>query len=454
MERQQLVKKTFGLALPAITDMFIQMLFGIVDMAMVGSIGAYAIAAIGLSDMPMMTIMSIFAAISVGATALSARAIGARKPEEANRVCAQSLLMNGIFALAAFSIVMIFGSWIVRAMGADAELYPYSLRYLRITAFGLPFMANNLVLSGVLRGSGDTKSPMKFNAFGLTLNVILNFLLIFPSRELTLFGIAFWMPGFGLGVTGAALGTTIARMSSSVLWLMNLAAGRFLVRVHQNDLKSFDKSMISRILHIGLPAAVEQFLMRLGQLMYSRLVVSLGTMMFAAHRITITAESLSFYIGFGFSLAGTTLVGQYLGAKDPKTSERSGHIAASMAMLFMGSVGLIFFFFPEFVIRIFTDEEEIIQVAKVCLRIVALAQPFLAAVMAYAGSLRGAGDTRAVLWITMIGIWGVRVFGTFLVVQAGYGLVAAWVMMTLDLMVRGCLLFGRFKKGKWKSLKV
>ncbi len=311
-----------------------------------------------------------------------------------------------------------------------------------------------MVLSGVLRGSGDTKSPMKFNAFGLILNVILNFLLIFPSRDISLLGMHIWMPGMGLGVTGAALGTTIARTTSSVVWMLNLARGKFLVRVNRNDLRRFDIPLIRRILNIGLPAAIEQFLMRLGQLMYSRLVVSLGTLMFAAHRITITAESLSFYIGFGFSLAGTTLVGQYLGAKDSKTAEKSGHIAASMAMLFMGTVGLIFFFFPEVVIRIFTDEEEIIQVAKVCLRIVAVAQPFLAAVMAYAGSLRGAGDTRAVLWITLIGIWGVRVFGTYLVIQAGYGLTAAWVMMTLDLIVRGSLLFARFRKGKWKTLKV
>jgi putative MATE family efflux protein len=454
MERQQLVKKTFALALPAITDMFIQMLFGIVDMAMVGSIGAFAIAAIGLSDMPMMTIMAVFAAISVGATALSARAIGAKKPEEANRICAQSLLMNATLSMIAFALIMILASWIIRVMGADAEIYPYSLAYMRITAFSLPFMANNLVLAGVLRGSGDTKTPMKFNAFGLVLNVILNFLLIFPSRDISVLGLNIWMPGMGLGVTGAALGTTIARTASSVIWLLNLAKGKFLVRVNKRDLRRFDIPLIRRILNIGLPAAIEQFLMRLGQLMYSRLVVSLGTLMFAAHRITITAESLSFYIGFGFSLAGTTLVGQYLGAKDAKTAECSGHIAASMAMLFMGSVGVIFFFFPELVIRIFTDEEEIIQVAKVCLRIVAVAQPFLAAVMAYAGSLRGAGDTRAVLWITLIGIWGVRVFGTYLVIKAGYGLVAAWVMMTLDLIVRGSLLFGRFMKGKWKTLKV
>jgi putative MATE family efflux protein len=315
-------------------------------------------------------------------------------------------------------------------------------------------MANNLVLSGVLRGSGDTKAPMKFNAFGLTLNVILNFLLIFPSREISMLGLSFWMPGFGLGVIGAALGTTLARTASSILWLIFLASGRLLIQVRSEDFKGFDMDLIRRILNVGLPAAVEQFLMRLGQLMYSRLVVSLGTLMFAAHRITITAESLSFYIGFGFSLAGTTLVGQYLGAKDPETAERSGHIAASMGVLFMSSVGLIFFFFPEMVIRIFTDDPEIVEVARVCLRIVAVAQPFLAATMAYSGSLRGAGDTRAVLWITMIGIWGVRVFGTFLVVRAGYGLAAAWVMMTLDLILRGVLLFGRFKRGKWKTIKV
>lgn len=454
-----LIKTTFTLALPAIADMFIQMLFGIIDMSMVGSLGAFAIASIGLADNPMMTILSLFTAASVGATALVARAIGAKDIEEANETASQALLINLVVSILSFSFMFFLASTIIRLMGADESTLIPGTAYLKIASLSLPLMGINLVITGILRGAGDTKTPMKINAFSLILNMIFNFLCIFETRMITVplpFSdpVSIQMPGLGMGVAGAATGTLLARVIAGVVMIYLLFSDKLLIKIKLKSVFVPDKRVLKRILNIGIPAAVEQFFMRSGQLLYTRVIASLGTAMLAAHRITMTAESLSFYVGFGFALSGTTLVGQFLGAKEPENAEKSGHIAALMGMAFMTTMGIFFFLFPESIIRLFNQEPEIIKAAVPCLRIVAFSQPFLAATMAYSGALRGAGDTRTVLIVTFIGIWGLRLIGAIIGVQVGLGLLGAWIAMCLDQLGRSTLLFSRFKKGNWKNLKV
>jgi putative MATE family efflux protein len=177
--------------------------------------------------------------------------------------------------------------------------------------------------------------------------------------------------------------------------------------------------------------------------------------MIAAHKITMTAESISFMPGWGFALAATTLVGQYLGAEDPDKARLGGFTAAKMAVTVMTVFGILFFFFPRYFILIFTRDEEIIRYASTCLRIIAFAQPFLAATMVFAGALRGAGDTKTVLWVTAVGTWVVRVGGGYiLAITLGYGLAGAWAAMVADFTLRGVVFFYIFNKGKWRHIKV
>lgn len=461
LPESNLASSTLKLALPAIGEMLMQTLLGFADMAMVGSLGAAAIAAVGLSDMPMMTSMSFFASISVGTTALVARAIGAKKQDEANDVARQSLILSAIMSAMFVVIGLSLATPIVKLMGAEPDVIPISASYFRINAWGFPFMIVTMVMNGVLRGGGDTKTPMYINGLSNIVNIIGNFFLIYQSRIIdinipfTNKGVSFFVPGAGWGVDGAGIATTFSRLVGFIIIMIILLKGNKFLKISFKEKLRIDTQIIKRIFNIGIPAAVEQFLMRFGQLLFSRMVSSLGTITFAAHRITMTAESLSFNAGFGFALAATTLVGQYLGAEKPKLAEKSGFIAVKMGAILMAVVGVFFFIWPDYFLMIFTQDKEILSMARVCLRVVAISQPFLAAVMGFSGALRGAGDTRRVLVITLTGIWGIRLLFTYIFVMIfKWGLLGAWIAMSLDLVVRGVLYFFIFKGGKWKYVKV
>ena len=461
LREDNLAKDTFKLALPAIMEMIMQTLLGFADMAMVGGLGAAAIASIGLSDMPMMTAMSVFAAISVGTTALVARAIGAKKPKEAGEVAKQSLIISVLIGVVFTILALCLARSIIVLMGAEQDVIPISTEYFKITSLGLPMMIITLIMSGVLRGTGDTKTPMYINGAANLLNIIGNFFLIYESRTLSFVipiirkNVNIFIPGAGMGVAGAGIATTISRVVGGVIVLFIVFSDKIPIKINLKEKIKLDFKIIKRIFNIGIPAAIEQFFMRFGQLLFGRIVSSLGTVMYASHRITLTAESLSFNVGFGFALAATTLVGQYLGAEKPEVAEKSGFVAVKMGAIFMGSVGIIFFLFPDLLLKIFTRDQEILKYSRSCLRIVAISQPFLAACMGFAGGLRGAGDTRSVLIITVLGIWCVRLSLAYLfAIVLGYGLIGAWIAMSVDLIFRGCLLFFRFKSGRWKKVQV
>lgn len=452
-------RETLKLALPTIGEMLMQTLLGFADMAMVGGLGAAAIAAVGLSDTPMMTAMALFAAISVGTTALVARAIGAKEPAEAAKVAKQSLLVSIAMAFIFTTLGLVLARPIIVLMGAEADVVPLSTAYFQIVCMGLPLMIISMIMAGVLRGSGDTKTPMYINGIANILNIIGNFFLIFPTRvwEFSLGGVshALTIPGAGLGVPGAAISTTLSRCFAGIVILMLIFRGGVRVKINWREPFRIDLPVIRRIFKIGIPAAAEQMVMRFGQLFYGRIVASLGTMLYAAHRITLTAESVSFNVGFGFALAATTLVGQNLGAEKPEMAEKSGFMAVKMGAIFMSVVGIFFLFWPDLFLRIFTRDPEILKNARVCLQIVAVSQPFLAAVMGFAGGLRGAGDTKSVLYVTLLGMWGLRLtLSWILCVILDWGLAGAWIAMTIDLILRGSMLLVRFKKGRWKAIRV
>lgn len=454
-------KVTMKLALPAIMEMTMQTLLGFADMAMVGSLGAVAIAAVGLGDTPIATLMAIFAALATGTTALVARYTGAKEPEKARDTARQSLML-GIFSGVLVSLlVVIFAPQIIAFMGAEPEAAPYAIQYITYTGAAMVFLVISVVMGGVLRGCGDTKTPMYANGLANILNIIGNFLLIYHSAEHALhipftdIAIRVFTPGAGMGVGGAALSTAISRAISAFIILYVLFSGKAPVKFSLKDRYRINWDIIKKIFNIGTPAAMEQLSMRVGQMLYGRKVALLGTVMYASHRIALTAESLSFMPGFGFALAATTLVGQYLGAKKPEMSEKSGYEANKLALIFMSAIGLIFFFMPEPFIRLFTSDLEIISYASFCLKLVAIGQPFLAAVMVFSGALRGAGDTRYVMINTLIGVWGFRLLGTYILIDFFHlGLMGAWIGMVVDLCIRGALNYRRFKSGNWKYIRI
>ena len=216
-----------------------------------------------------------------------------------------------------------------------------------------------------------------------------------------------------------------------------------------------NKDICKRLLKVGLPSAGEQGLFRIGMLIFEAMVINLGTLQYAAHKIALTAESFSFNLGFGFSVAGTALVGQYLGAKEYQEAKKAGYLNMFLAISVMTAFGFIFMISPKFVISMFTKDQAIVPMASSALRIVSIAQPILAVSMVLSGALRGAGDTRSVLWITSVGMFFVRIPLTYLFLYIfNFGLNGAWLVMILDLTYRGLACLYRFKQGKWRYIEV
>jgi putative MATE family efflux protein len=284
---------------------------------------------------------------------------------------------------------------------------------------------------------------MRTTAIVNVINVIGNALLIYGLG-----------PFPALGVAGAALSTAIAQAIGGVIALVNLMRNPTL-QVRLGDSFKPNPVVIKRITNIGVPAGFEQGIMRVGQLIYTMIVSSLGTVSYAAHQVALNAESFSFMSGAGFAVASTALVGQSLGAELPEQAEEAGKISRNLAVLVMSTMGVVFFVAPRFFVRIFSSDPEVIELATVCLRLVAVSQPALAVWMVLAGGLRGAGDTRSIMRIVTISFLGVRVgLAYILAIQLGLGLVGAWIAMIVDLFLRGTLIQRRFSRGEWKEVKV
>ncbi|HHX75385.1 MAG TPA: MATE family efflux transporter [Firmicutes bacterium] len=453
-------KMALALAWPAIMEMMLNTLVQYVDTAMVGNLGEVAIAAVGISNSPMMFLMGFFTALGVGATALVARSIGAGDELQAHNAAQQSFLLGGSLALVVSVLIFIFAEWVPALMGAAAEVIPAAGLYLRIISVTFFFHFCAMVLAGVLRGAGDTKTPMKVNILANIINVGLNFLLIYPTRTVSVVlpsGVTLFtatIPGAGMGVAGAAAATTLARAVAGTCVLYVLMSGRRKVRLSLRVLR-FDRTMIRRILKIGLPASVERLSISGGQMLFSVVVLSLGTVQYAAHHLAIVAESISYMPGFGFSMAATALTGQGLGAGKPKLAEAYGYITCRIAAAVMGIMGLQFFFGGHLFIRVFTSDPEIIHYGALALRLVAFGQIPFAVQIVLAGALRGAGDTVWPLVIGATSMWCIRlVLAWFLVNRLGLGLAGAWSAMVLDLWVRGILILLRFRSGRWQKVAV
>jgi putative MATE family efflux protein len=313
--------------------------------------------------------------------------------------------------------------------------------YLRITCLSFPLSALMFLGMAALRGSGDTRTPMATMAVVNVVNVVVAYSFIY---------------GFGpvpaMGVAGSAIGAAVGRMTGGVIIICILLAGRAGLRLRLERLVP-DREQALRILNIGLPAAMETMFMRLGQMSYAAVVAGLGTVAFAAHQLALTSESISYMPGFGFSVAATTLVGQGLGARDPDRAQSGGYESLRMAMMAMTFMGLMFVLFAPQFLGIFTSDPMVVEQGEWPLRLVGLSQPMLACAMVLAGGLRGAGDTRKTLVITAVGFWCIRL-PLALLLTGPFGLIGAWIAMSVDLNARGLAILLRFRSGRWKTLRV
>lgn len=441
VENRKLIKNIFQITLPAVFDLLAQTLIMALDMKMVSSLGPSAISSVGVGTAGMYALIPALIAVATGTTALLSRAYGADNKLDGKKAFAQSFFIAVPLGIFLTIIFLLFSEQIINLVGNAKDMnLSDAILYQNMTVIGFPFLGVSIATFYAFRAMGENKIPMIGNTLALVLKIILNFLLVYLFK---------W------GIFGAALSTTLTRLFSAIfsIYLVFWSKKNW-ISLELKDLK-FDYFISKRILKVGIPAAVEQLGLRIGMLIFEMMVISLGNLSYAAHKIALTAESISFNLGFAFSFAASALVGQELGKGSSQKALKDGYICTIIAMIVMSTFGLLFFIIPQFLVLLFTKDKDVIELATMALKIVSICQPFSGASMVLAGALRGAGDTKSVLFITYLGIFLIRIPITYLFLDVlNFGLAGAWIVMTIDLAIRSSLAFYIFRRGKWKYLQV
>ncbi len=440
---RNLIKTVFVLAFPVIIENILQVLLGTADSYFVSKLDSTAIAGIGLTNLIMNIYIAFFIAVGAGTTAVVSRYYGMGNIKKAINAIKQSIIFSVIISVIIGALSLVFSKQIFNLLGAEDDVLVYTLPYFNAVAVPSVFLSLILILSSALRGIGDTKSPMIAVGISSILNIILDYIFIFG-----IFGFD------GLGILGAGIATTLSRFVAVVI-LFNKFNNKDTIIIKLSDSWKIDKKMIKTISRIGVPAGMEKLFMRLGQLVYNSFIISLGTSSYVAHNIAGTIDSYTYLPAMGFGVAAATLVGQNLGANKPEQAKKYGLLSYGFSTILMVTIGLLIFIFAPNLVGIFTDDNEIISLSASVLRIIAITQPFLSITMVIASALQGAGDTKFPMYLTLIGIWILRVgLGYILANTFNLGLVGIWLALSFDIVIRGIILMKRFLNGKWKNIKI
>ena len=439
------------LAWPIFLEQVLSSLVHTVDTAMVGSMGAIATASVSINSSPNMLINGAIMSLGVGFTSMIARSVGAGDLDRARKLIRQAILTVLSLSIPVAIVVFCLSRRIPVWMGGAPEILDWAETYNKIIVASLPFRCMTMILTSIFRGFGDSKTPMKINIMVNLSNVAGNFLLIFPTRQLSLLGLEFTMPGAGWGVAGAAASTSITATVGCLCLLSTLFLRTGDMQISLRDSFRPDWGELRTVLKLGLPAMLQRIVMNSAAILVTSTVATLGTVAVASQSLAGTAESLSFMPGFAFSAACTTLYGQSLGAKRPDLAHDFLMKTIKLCILVMAVTTCGLFFGAELIMGLLTPDPEVILHGSVLLRIVALIQIPQGVGLCISGGLQGGGDTRSPLLVSMASVWGVRIVGVLLCVHVFHlGLYAVCVSMCTDNVVRCILFLLRYRQQRHK----
>lgn len=442
------IKLVFFMSVPAIMAQIASVCMQYIDASMVGQLGADDSASIGLVSSSIWLLCSIGMAVNVGFTVLMAQKIGARKYVSARNllklafmVClAASLLLAG----AGILVSDILPVW----LGGNSEINRGASEYFLIFTSALPVLILNALSSGMLQSSGNMKLPSLLNMLMCLLDVVFNYLLIFPSREISFGGFSLVIPGCDLGIRGAALGTVAAEAVTFALMLFFLLFRTQQLRLRPEERFIFSSRLVRRAFLISLPVGFDHIAMCLALVVSMMIVAPLGTVPIATHSFAITAESFCYMAGYGIAAAATTMVGQSIGARRSDLAVSFAWLVTGLGVSIMTAAGILMFIFAPLMMGLLSPVAEIRNLGAEVLRIEAFAEPLFGASIVAAGALRGAGDTFFPSLINFISMWFVRI-PLSLLLASYYGFYGIWVAMCIELCIRGLLFLYRLKRGKW-----
>lgn len=441
-----------SLAWPTMLEQLMQTAVQYIDTAMVGTLGTYATAAVGATSTVSWVVGSSTSALGIGFLSFIARARGAGETEKAKRASAQAALVVLIVGAAFTAICLGCASLIPVWMQVDVAIQSLTAKYFAILYAPMLFRTATTVFGMALRSAGDTKTPMKIGVGVNIINVVLNFLLIYPSRTMNIFGLQIPMIGAGWGVIGAAIASAIA-FAVGGIWITIVLWRHPDISPKGQQFKP-DLEILRPCLKVALPNMLQRFGTSLGYVAFASMVNSIGEVATAAHTIANTVESAFYIPGYGMQTAAATLAGNAYGAKDSKRMKEVAAMFLPIELVLMILSGSTLFVLAPSLVDIFSDSPEVITLGTTVLRMVALSEPFYGVSIIVEGMMQGVGKTKLPFIYNIIGMWGIRIVGTFICTQMlGMGLVSAWGCMIAHNMLLFVLFLITYLRGKWNPLE-
>ena len=438
-----------SLAWPTVLEQVMQTAVQYIDTAMVGTLGKQATAAVGSTGTVSWLVGSTVSAIAVGFLAYISQAMGAGQNDNAKKASGQAVMAVIVVGLLFTALTTSLSGVIPVWMRVDTNIREMASRYFLILYSPMLFRTASIIFGTVLRSVGDTKSPMIAGIFVNVINIVMNFFLIYPTREASLFGKNYIIYGAGWGIEGAAAASAVAYTVGGILITITLWRHKTISPKGQK-LRP-DPAILKPCLKVALPNMFQRFATSLGYVAFASMINSLGDTATAAHTIANTVESAFYIPGYGMQTAAATLSGNACGAKDKERLSALARVTIPLVVVLMIlSGGLLFLFAPQ-LMSLFSKDSEVISLGTTVLRMVAVSEPFYGVPIVVEGIMQGAGKTITPFVFNVLGMWCVRIVGTFICTQMlSYGLVAAWGCMIGHNVLLFILFVIHYATGKWK----
>jgi putative MATE family efflux protein len=445
LKPESLNKSIISLALPSVLENLLVSAVFISDTFLIGHLNnPAALAAVGLSGTYFNLANGLYQALSIGAMALVARAFGKRDIKEARRIGGQAVAVAVVFSIGAMVLMIPLAEWFMRLMIYDPSVVAQGTVYIRLVLC-TSFIAFPLqVMTGIMRATGDTRTPMYVTLLMNVVNIILAVVLIFGLGPIP-----------SLRIAGAGTATAVARALGGLMALVVMLKGMSKLQIGWRDMLVWRWKDVSRLLAIAWPSIVDTLIQRLGFMVFAGIVASLGTFVVAANQIANTIESMAFMPAFGLSVSVSAIVGQALGARRSDVAEMATRRSALMALIMMGFTATCSVLFGGQIAMLFGATPEILGLATMAVQLSALEQPFLGVQNVFGGAFRGAGDTRSPMLVSLVGVIFFRITMVYLLaVILHLGLAGVWVGTAIDWAGRTSVMYFLYRRGKWKQMKI
>ena len=431
------------LAIPMMLEMSMEAVFAVVDIAFVSRLGVHAVAAVGITEALLTVLYAVAIGLGMGVTAMVSRRIGAGDPEAAARVTGQAIWVGGTLAALIGMVGIVWGADLLRLMGAADAVIATGSGYTTVLLGGSATILYLFLLNAAFRGAGDAPVALRSLALANAINIVLDPCLIFG-----------WGPFPELGVTGAAVATTIGRGTgvAYLAWYLFGGQGRLRFRAHHMRIVP---SLIARMIRISV-GGVGQFLIATSSwILIMRIVALYGSAPVAAYTIALRLIEFALLPAWGLGNAAATLVGQNLGAGKPERAERSVWVAARFNATFMLVLGALLIALAPQIVALFSDDPAVLRYGEMCLRIMGLGYPMYAVGMIIVQALNGAGDTRTPSVLNFICFWMLQIpLAWWLASVAGFGPGGVFWSIVISESLLSVFGVAVFRRGSWRLQQV